>query len=288
MPGIGQKNRRRRSTKQRLGSIKELGKRAAGKILPFTLLAVVAVGIPYGAFAAYLHVVSSPYFSLEQIEVEGAEHVTKESLLGRAEIELGMNIFDVDVERVKTLVESEPWVESARVERRLPDRLTVDVSEHEPAAVLVVGSTWHLIDGRGETFKALEPTDPVDTVLALPFVTGLEPNEAQNPASRELVVEALELVHVYNRMGLAADYPLSEVHVDRVMGLSLVPTNGMEIRLGRGRYEERLKRLGVVLATLEGEGRGADYLLIDQEEDLSRVTVGQRSRGMDASNALHN
>lgn len=288
MPGIGQKNRKRRSSKQRLGSLKELTSRLAGKVVPISLLAVVAVGIPYGAFEAYLHVVSSPYFSLTEVVVDGEKHVDEASLLGRAEIEPGMNIFDVDVDRVKALVESEPWVESARVERRLPDRVTIEVTEHQPAALLVVGSTWRLIDRRGQAFKALEPTDPVDKVLELPFVTGLDASEADTPEAEELVLEALDLVDTYKQMGLAADYPLSEVHIDRVMGLSLVPSTGMEIRLGRGRYPERLKRLGVVLATLEGEGREADYVLIDQEEDLSRVTVGQRSRGMEASEPLHN
>jgi cell division protein FtsQ len=199
-----------------------------------------------------------------------------------------MNIFDVDVDRVKALVESEPWVASVRVERRLPNRLSVDVTEWEPAGVLVSGATWHLIDRHGNVFKALEPTDPVDSVLGLPFVTGIEENEAKSEVSKELLVEALDLVDAYRRLGLHADYPLSEVHVDRVMGLSLVPENGVEIRLGRGRYQERLKRLGVVLATLEAEGRDADYILIDQEEDLSRVTVGQRTQGTDASGPLHN
>ncbi len=271
-----------------MAKLKALFKAAGERIVPITLLVVVAVGIPWGAFEAYLHVVSSPYFSLKTIDVEGEEHVTEDSLLGRAEIIPGMNIFDVDVERVKALVESEPWVAHARVERRLPNRLSIHVDEWKPEGVLVQGSTWYLLDREGVAFKALEPTDPVDTVLGLPFVTGIDADEADAADTKTLIAEALDLVEAYERMGLNTDYPLSEVHIDRVMGLSLVPENGMEIRLGRGRYQERLKRLGVVLATLEAEGRDADYVLIDQEEDLSRVTVGQRARGMDASSGLHN
>src|SRR5690606_8770356 len=94
---------------------------------------------------------------------------------------------------------------------------------------------------------------------------------------RESLARAVEVARMYESMGLGRLQRLSQIHVDEVMGISLVTEEtGTEIRLGRGRYEERLRRLEVVQSTLIERGMDADYVLVDQEGDLNRVAVGRR------------
>ncbi len=215
---------------------------------------------------------------MKNLQIEGLRNLDREEVLDQAGIVPGVNAFDVDPEIVQKRLESQPWIRRVRVERRLPDTLEIAVEERVASAILVDGSSYVLLDSSGEAFKTLEPGDPVDRLLELPLVTGLSRPETQSGAGQQLVVDALEVVRLADSLGLPR---LSEVHVDPVLGLSIVPAeSGAEIRLGKDRYAARLQRLRAVLATIEREGRSVDYILIDQEEKLNRVTVGNRAAGM--------
>lgn len=276
MFGFRSTNRKRRPLGERLkalaGGIGNLGRKA----LPLAFLLAVAIGLPYGIFHAYIRTVSGSYFQLTQVEVHGLDHVEREPLLDKAGLLVGLNIFDVDLDSAKTAIEAQPWVERATLERRLPDRVIVHVTEHEPVALLV-DQRYHLVDAQGRAFKVLDNQDPVDALMKLPLVTGLTVDQLDEPTSKASFLEALDVVRMYAKMGLNKWEPLSEVHIDPVLGLTLVTADtGIEIRLGNGRYRQRLERLKVVQRSIAQRAMEVDYILIDQESDLSRVAVGRR------------
>jgi len=147
-----------------------------------------------------------------------------------------------------------------------------------------------LISEDGIIIDAIDPGASLDPFLHLPMLSGLEvtrnssnPN-ISSPASARLFVtdktvflEAMEVSRLYEEMGFSQWEPLSEIHIDPTLGLSLVSADtGIEIRLGRGRYRERLERLKVVKESIVKRAMEVDYILIDQDSDLSRVAVGQR------------
>lgn len=278
MLGNRRKNRKRRALGQRVKSlvakVGSLGRRA----LPVAFLVAVAIGLPYGIFHAYIRTVSGAYFQLEQVEIDGLRNVDAEALQKDAGLLIGLNIFDVDLERAGKAIEAHPWVKSAKVDRRLPDEVSVEVVEEAPIALLI-DERYHLVDADAVAFKALESSDPVDDLMSLPLVTGMEVASLDKPDGRALFLEAMDVVQMYHELGLTKWEPLSEIHVDSVLGLTLVTADtGVEIRLGRGRYRERLERLAVVQRSIVQRAMEVDYILIDQESDLSRVAVGSRHR----------
>ncbi|WP_168211034.1 cell division protein FtsQ/DivIB [Persicimonas caeni] len=278
MFGNRRKNRRRRALGQRLKSLGTKIGSLGRKALPVAFLVAVAIGLPYGIFHAYIRTVSGSYFQLQEVEVEGLHNVDEDALLESAGLLIGLNIFDVDLERADRAIEAHPWIKSAEVERRLPDQVSVRVSEEEPIALLI-DERYHLVDTDAVAFKALESSDPVDELMALPLVTGMEVASLEEPEGRALFLEAMDVVQMYGELGLTNWEPLSEIHVDSVLGLTLVTADtGVEIRLGRGRYRERLERLAVVQRSIVQRAMEVDYILIDQESDLSRVAVGRRHR----------
>lgn len=276
MFGNRRKNRKRRALGQRL---KTLGTKIGSlgrKALPVAFLVAVAIGLPYGIFHAYIRTVSGSYFQLQKVEIEGLRHVDEDVLRKNAGLLIGLNIFDVDLERADKAIEAHPWIKSAEVDRRLPDQVSVEVTEQRPIALLI-DERYHLVDADAVAFKALESSDPVDTLMSLPLVTGLEVASLEEPEGRALFLEAMDVVQMYHELGLTKWEPLSEIHVDSVLGLTLVTADtGVEIRLGRGRYRERLERLAVVQRSIVQRAMEVDYILIDQEADLSRVAVGRR------------
>lgn len=269
-------NRKRRSLGDRLRDWYERLKAFVGRVGPYLILAVVAVSVPYLVLLGYRHVVSSPYFQVSDIDVRGAHHADVEELAGRANLVHGINIFDVEPASAKTVFEQSPWVRRASVDRRLPDRVVVSLKEYRPAAMLVDGG-YGVVAASGRLIKRVEGT-PGSALLDLPMLTGIAIDSTDQQRGRRLVAEAIRVAERYRQMGLAEGHPLSEVHVDPVVGLTLIEqTSGTEIRLGRGRYRQRLERLELLRRSLAERGIEPAYILLDQEESLDRVTVGRRS-----------
>src|SRR3546814_2783135 len=76
------------------------------------------------------------------------------------------------------------WVEDARVSRRLPDTLIIDIVERKPAAVWQNKGKLALIDVNG---KVLQPVN-VSAMPDLPLVVG--PNANQQTAELNALMEA--------------------------------------------------------------------------------------------------
>lgn len=281
MFGFRQNNRKRQSTRQQMRGV---GERIAGlgrRILPVIFLIAIAIGVPFGVFQAYLKTVSGDYFALQKIEVTGLAHLDEQRALERTGLVAGRNIFDIDLQRAERILRSRPWVRDVQLERRLPDQVRVHITEYEPAAVLVGAGYW-LISADGVVFASIEPTGSLRGLLSLPMVSGLElvsdgTRRGQKLRDKTLFFEVLEVVRLYESMGLTSWEAISEIHVDPTLGLTLVSADtGVEVRLGRGQYAARLERLKVVQRSIAQRAMEVDYILIDQEKDLSRVAVGRR------------
>lgn len=276
MPRFNKKNSRNNKRKpQDLGRRLEAFGRRVG---PAALLVLIAVGLPYVVYQGYLFAVTSPYFAVKDIQIEGAEHASRDALLAQARVVPGVNVFDVDEELSARRLEEHPWVAQAHVRKSLPGSVTMTITEHEPAAVALDGADYLLVDDQGRLFKAIDEQDPADALIdALPLITGASRAdlEAGDEGTHALIRQALEVHAIWEEMGLDQRARLSELHVDDVLGLSLiVGERGTEVRLGQGRWRERLSRFARVYDTLDERGVDVDYVLIDQDEDIDRVAVG--------------
>lgn len=275
MFGFRSKNRRKRPFKERLRAIWKRMVDLGRKALPVVVLLAVAIAIPYGIFQAYIRTVSGPYFELDEIEVRGLEHVDEDALLETAGLYEGLNVFDIDLERAEAAVESLAWVDRAEFDRRLPDRVAITIEEYRPEAVLV-DSGYQLVDDEGRAFKQLEPSDSVDALVDRPLITGMSVEDLDDSEGRDRFFDAVKAAETYDEMGLSDWEALSEVHVDAVVGLTLITEeSSIEVRLGRGRIRERLERLEQVQESIVQRSMEVDYILIDRESDLSRVAVGR-------------
>lgn len=74
----------------------------------------------------------------------------------------------VDLDRIRENLLQFGWVKDARVSRRLPDSLVIDLVERTPAAVWQHQGRLNLIDGEGVVLDAV----PVDRMPDLPLLIG--------------------------------------------------------------------------------------------------------------------
>ena len=191
-------------------------------------IAALAAGAIAGAWAAHRWLTSSPKFAVREIHVSPTAHVTAEALRARAGIELGTNLFSLDLDAIARDVQADPWIAHVEARRELPGAVAIDVVERQPACVLALGPLY-LADAQGEAFKRATP----DEAASLPVVTGIPRDgyiDDREPA-QAMVRDALGALAIYRER--ADRPPIGELHVDFADGITLYTRDGVGIRIGR-------------------------------------------------------
>lgn len=238
--------------------------RALGAMLVAALLGAGGYGVRY----FLLH---SPHFTLQTVHFSPTRHVTTESLRKRAAIPAAINLFQLDLGAVKKNLAGEPWLRSITLRRELPQSLRVELSEHEPVALVCLDSLY-LVNASGEVFKRATPGE----YAQLPVITGfgraaylMEPELA-----RGQILTALSALARYQKNPRRP--PIGEAHVDHFIGVTLYTGSGTAIRLGYGSEDEldaRLSRFDVVWQALASAGQKPAMLFLDNRGHPDHVTV---------------
>jgi len=257
-----------RSKNRRRPRVGRAGVRVALAALP--ALALVGTGAalwPSVRSAVRAH----PYFAVTEVVVRDVRRLAPDDVRRAAGIEPGMSVWDVDTRAAEQRLRQYEWVRSARVRRELPHRVILHVREERPAAILVTekGDEYY-VSARGRVFARLRRGDARD----LPTITGVPgPEVRPDPGASRLLRRALALVRRTN--GIV----VSEVHVDRTRGLTLMPVApAIPIELGWNGFDEKLRRCARVMglwAERETEIAGVS-LLFDDEVIVRTRTTGKR------------
>jgi cell division protein FtsQ len=208
------------------------------------------------------------YFALAEVTVERRGHLSEDTIRRHAALRPGMPIWDVDTAAIEARLEALPWVRAADVRRHLPDRVAIRVREYRPLAIVRVEKAerpLYYVAADGRIFAPVEDTDGRD----LPYVSGLARTDVEEAdgGGREIVRDALAALDAAARHGAALG-AVSEVHVDRQRGVTVMPTRpAVPIHLGRGAFAEKLARAAEILPQWVGretEMRGVSCEFADQ------------------------
>jgi cell division protein FtsQ len=107
-------------------------------------------------------------FKVSNIIVTGRRRIPAAELLERLDIKDGAPIFTVDIAEAQQSLTGISWVKEAVVSRRLPDTITVDLKERQPAALWQHQKKVSLIDSGGVVLTAQNLED----YRQLPLVVG--------------------------------------------------------------------------------------------------------------------
>src|SRR3989441_9106885 len=150
-------------------------KKFSGRGWPFYrhLLVLSLSGI-VGATAAYygaqllLYSPSMLLLKPDQIEVTGNHIVSREAVLQQFVHGRTRSVLRIPLESRRGQLEQIPWVESASVQRILPNRLRIELTERIPIAFARNGNELGLIDAHGVILDR-----PRGEELHFPIVTGV-------------------------------------------------------------------------------------------------------------------
>ncbi len=145
-------------------------------ILTAGAAALVAIamflGLPGYAGTAMAEAVGRAGFTVKRVEVTGIDRMERLTVYAVALDQDSRAMPLVDLERVRSRLMQYGWIADARVSRRLPDTLVVDIVERKPAAVWQHSGQLTLIDGQG---VVLEPV-ALNAMPDLPLVIGPDAN----------------------------------------------------------------------------------------------------------------
>jgi cell division protein FtsQ len=105
---------------------------------------------------------------MRRVEIKGAQRVSRLDIYNVAFDQGSMAMPLVDLEATRARLLQFGWIREARVSRRLPDTLVVDIIERRPAAIWQNNQRLTLIDSEG---VVLEPVR-IEAMPDLPLVIG--------------------------------------------------------------------------------------------------------------------
>ena len=140
-----------------------------------TLLALVAAqytGLTAAAYQQYAALAVKAGFQVKRVPVTGMERVDQLKVyqLVLAEKDRAMPL--VDIEKIRADLLQYGWIKDARVSRRLPDTLAVEIIERKPAALWQRNGKYSLIDANGVVLANVRAGEGGD----LPTLNGNQAN----------------------------------------------------------------------------------------------------------------
>jgi len=135
------------------------------------LSTATGAAITVGAYHGTRFLLYAPSMLLlrpEQIELTGNHVVTREAVLKQFVEDRNRSVLRMSLDLRRSQLEQIPWIESATVERILPNRIRIELTERTPIAFVRNGDEVALIDPHGVILDR-----PRDADFQFPIVSGV-------------------------------------------------------------------------------------------------------------------
>lgn len=136
----------------------------------------------------------SSFFTVDTIDVQGNKYFTDEEISNMAHASTGQNIiYKLNKGNMLNYLEKNPYIEEARVYRKLPSTIVINVKERIQIAALTYGDQFLIIDNKG-TLLRITKTKPKLTIVTGFKVKKVKLGESVEVNSPDLFKELLSLL----------------------------------------------------------------------------------------------
>jgi cell division protein FtsQ len=229
----------------------------------FILVASVLAGVAFGAKRALnaLFFANTDY-ALQTIDVKSDGNLTREVILRAADVSEGENIFAINLTKVREGLAAIPQVEDSRVQRILPNKLTISIQERRPVAWVVPPEAnlasfnfenALLADERGILLKtkSLPPE-----YLGLPLIVGINTSNCQagQPLEQDEAKAALDLIRASTEI-LQGRFQIQTIDASKRYCMIVTDKQKASVTFSTDEIEAQLHRLGIVLNYCDSNSR---------------------------------
>jgi cell division septal protein FtsQ len=229
---------------------------AAWSVGIMTVLLLLAFGLHVGlGFAASHLLYENPRYALKRIEIEPAGHFSARNIRQAAGIEIGQNLWTLDLGRMTDDLEKLPYVSSARVERHFPDRVAIYLHERQPV-VKIVGINTDL--GTRETFyldrdcMVLKPREGEVVPPVMPEIIGLTNAELQpgTQVDEDTLRRALEILDAIDKTEeLHNSISIRSIDLSQPLSITMTTTRDLAITFRLDYIDQQMVRLQQIFET---------------------------------------
>ena len=136
-----------------------------------------------------LIVLASPIVAVRKIEIEGVKYANSTLIETVSKSLRGKSVLTVDTNAAQKLLQTDPWIESARIKTYLPSRAVIEVNERIPVAwFLGVDNQGRVIDQDGRVLAVMNGR-PTEYML----IDGIGPNLIAGAMASESYTAAAQL-----------------------------------------------------------------------------------------------
>jgi cell division protein FtsQ len=153
-----------------------------GVLAALAIAVAAALQVPQLVGTSIGEAIGKAGFTLKSVEIKGAVHVPRVEVYNIAYDQPSTAMPLVDLEGTRERLLRFGWVKEARVSRRLPDTLVVDIVERTPAALWQHNRQLALIDREGVVLEQVA----LDKMPDLPLVIGPAANRHAGELNRLL------------------------------------------------------------------------------------------------------
>lgn len=143
-------------------------------------------------------------FMIRHMDVSSSGRLSREHIKEFGGVSEGLNLFEIDIDKVRRKLEDGPLVESAEVQRRLPETLVIRVSERTPLARIAHGQAgfYFTVDRKGHVLGLAS-----SKMSTMPVIKGFS-DRGISPGS---VLQDGGAIDALNVISMCDDSPISQV-----------------------------------------------------------------------------
>jgi cell division protein FtsQ len=181
----------------------------------------------------------------DQIELTGNRIVSREAVLQQFVHDHNRSVLRVALDARRSQIEQIPWVESASVQRILPNRIRVELTERTPVAFARNGNELALIDAHGVILERPQGED-----LHFPIVSGVSEDVPRDQREKRMQVYQ-EFTKSIDLVRAGSSESISELDLSNPKDLRAVMTGlagptdsqAVTIHFGAGEFTGKYKML---------------------------------------------
>jgi cell division protein FtsQ len=181
----------------------------------------------------------------DQIELSGNHNVAREAVLQQFVGDRNRSVLQVPLDTRRGQIEKISWVESASVQRILPNRIRVELTERTPIAFLRNGNVLALIDAHGVILDRPQGED-----LQFPIVSGISEDLSVDQREKRMQVFQ-EFTKDIDLVRAGSSERVSEVDLSNPKDLCVVMTGlsgptdsqAVTVHFGSGEFTGKFKML---------------------------------------------
>ena len=231
---------------------------------------VLAAALCYGGWEAYRWLTTAELFQVAGVDVTGVRRVADRDVREIAALFTGQNIFRVDPGAAVQRALENPWVRDVRIERSLPNRISMAFTERSPRVVLQAANGRFLMDSEGVVILPVREGDGAPAGMASIAVRDWRA-VPRVPVTGGALPEAMELLDELGRRG-GWDLGSVTVRADAAETIAVLYA-GHEFRIGAGNYDEKLRRLGEIVSDMNRRGLSYTYVELRPDRQAAVMVV---------------